>query len=607
MPAETSMPYTLGFDFGSESGRAVLVDVRNGREIASQVVPYTHGVIEHTLPGGGALGRDWALQHPLDYLEVLERGSRGCLRQSKVRPEEVIGIGTDFTACTMLPTRADGTPLCLTSEWKRHPHAWIKLWKHHAAQGWADRLNALARERQEPWLATYGGKISSEWLFPKVAQIADEAPEVYDAAERFIEAADWIVWQLTGRETRNACTAGYKAIWDDQLGYPSREFCAALHPKLVNLVDKLGDPIALGQKAGELTPAMAKRLGLKAGTAVAIGNVDAHVSVPACGVGGADGFGGDSANGVLVAIMGTSCCDILCGPEKRIVPGMCGVVKDGVVPGSYGFEAGQSGFGDHFAWLSRFLGKGDPGHATLERQAAVLGAGGSGLLSLDWWNGNRSVLVDADLTGLLLGLSLHTTPAEVYRALIEGLAFGLRMIIDTFVEHGVRIDRIIACGGLAEKNQLFMQVVADVCQRPIQIARSAQAPAVGSAIFAALAAGSHAGGYDALAVAARAMGGVKELSFAPIPANRAVYDRLFAEYRLLHDHFGRTQAVMKRLKAITHEASTSRAATSPAQPAGHRAKPKPKAKAKAKAKAKPKASVQAMVKPAVARAKAARR
>ncbi len=552
------MPYTLGFDFGSESGRAVLVDVRTGREVASQVVAYPHGVIDRALPGGGALGRDWALQHPADYLLVLERGARGCLRRARVKPEQVVGIGTDFTACTVLPTRADGTPLCLLPQWRKKPHAWIKLWKHHAAQPWADKLNALAASRGEPWLASYGGKISSEWLFPKVAQVADEAPEVYDAAERWIEAADWIVWQMTGVETRNACTAGYKAIWDDQRGFPSRDFCAALHPKLADLVGKLGSPVPLGGRAGSLTAPMAKRMGLNAGTAVAIGNVDAHVSVPACGVGGALGYGGDSANGVFVAIMGTSCCDILCGPEKRIVPGMCGVVKDGVVPGAYGFEAGQSGFGDHFAWLSRFLGKGDPGHDALERQAMAMGPGGSGLLALDWWNGNRSVLVDADLSGLLLGMNLHTSPAQVYRALIEGLAFGLRMIIDTFVDNGVRIDRIVACGGLPEKNRLFMQVCADVCKRPIQVARSAQAPAVGSAIFGALAAGKAAGGYDELAQAARAMGGLGKLRFAPDAANAAAYDALFAEYRRLHDHFGRADQAMKRVKTLAAAPQPSR-------------------------------------------------
>ena len=544
------MPYAIGYDFGSESGRAVLVDVADGREVAMAVLPYRHAVIDQALPNGTKLGHDWALQHPSDYLEVLEVTTKQVLKDSGIDPAQVIGIGTDFTACTVLPTTADGTPLCLLPQWAGTPHAWIKLWKHHAAQPWADRLNALAAERKEPWLIEYGGKISSEWLFPKVAQVADEAPQVYDAAAKFIEAADWIVWQLTGVETRNACTAGYKAIWSAERGYPTREFCAALHPKLANLVDKLGTPVPLGRKAGELTAAMAARMGLKAGTAVAVGNVDAHVSVPACGIGGADGYGGRSANGVLVAIMGTSCCDILCGPAKQVVPGMCGVVKDGVVPGSYGFEAGQSGFGDHFAWLSRFLGKGDPGHASLEQDAIAMGPGGSGLLALDWWNGNRSVLVDADLTGMLIGQNLQTTPAQVYRALIEGLALGMRQIIDTFGEHQVRIDRIIACGGLAEKNRLFMQTVADATGRTIQIARSAQAPAVGSAIFGAVAAGKSRGGFDSVADGAAAMGGLKELTFTPNPANKAVYDQLFGEYRKLHDYFGRTNPVMKTLKKL---------------------------------------------------------
>ncbi len=545
-----SATYAIGYDFGSESGRAVLVDVRNGREVAQAVHAYPHAVMDQRLPDGTKLGHDWALQHPADYLAVLEITTRQILKDSGIDPAQVIGIGTDFTACTVLPTTADGTPLCLLPQWSAHPHAWIKLWKHHAAQPWADRLNALAAERNEPWLIEYGGKISSEWLFPKVAQVADEAPAIYDAAAKFIEAADWIVWQLTGVETRNACTAGYKAMWSAERGFPSQAFCAALHPKLANLIEKLGTPVPLGRKAGELTAAMAARMGLKPGISVAVGNVDAHVSVPACGIGGAEGYGGNSANGVFVTIMGTSCCDILCGPAKQVVPGMCGVVKDGVVPGSYGFEAGQSGFGDHFAWLSRFLGKGDPGHEMLERDAIAMGPGGSGLLALDWWNGNRSVLVDADLTGLLIGQNLQTTRAQVYRALIEGLAFGMRQIIDTFDHHQVRIDRIIACGGLAEKNRLFMQTVADVTGRTIQIARSAQTPAVGSAIFGAVVAGKARGGWDNVAEAAAAMGGIKELSFTPNPANRAVYDQLFAEYRTLHDYFGRTNGVMKTLKKL---------------------------------------------------------
>jgi L-ribulokinase len=548
------MPYALGFDFGTESGRAVLVDVLDGREVATAVLKYPHLVMDRALPDGTKLGPDWALQHPEDYLLVLEKCTRKVLKESRIKPEQIIGIGTDFTACTVMPTTANGTPLCLLDKWRKEPNAWIKLWKHHAAQAWADRLNALAAERKEAWLATYGGKISSEWLFPKVAQVAAEAPKVYDAADKFVEGADWIIWQLTGVETRNACTAGYKAIWDAERGYPSRDFCTTFHPKLANLVEKLGEPVPLGQKAGELTPAMAKRMGLRPGIAVAVGNVDAHVSVPACGVGGTKGYGGTSANGVLVAIMGTSCCHILCGPQKRIVPGMCGVVKDGVLPGTYGFEAGQSGFGDHFAWLSRFLGKGDPGHAALEQEAQALGPGGAGLLALDWWNGNRSVLVDANLTGLLVGLNLQTTPAEVYRALIEGLAFGTRTIIDTFDKNGVRIDRIVACGGLPEKNRLFMQTIADVTGRSIQVARSAQAPAVGSAIFGAVAAGKLRGGYDSVEAAAKAMGGLKDLKFTPNGKHKRIYDALFTEYANLHDRFGRNEQVMKRLKLIRAQA-----------------------------------------------------
>jgi len=534
------MPYALGYDFGSESARCLLVNVQTGHEAGCAVHPYRHGVMTTALPTGEKLGADWALQDPRDWLECLEVTTRAVLRDSGIPASAIIGIGTACTACTVLPTRRDGTPLMYDDHWAREPHAWCKLWKHHAAQDWADRITALAHERKEPWLATYGGKISSEWLLPKVAQVAAESPTVARAAEQWVEAADWIVWQLTGVQTRNACCAGYKGLWDAERGWPTADFTAAVHPGLADLAEKLGPVLPIGQRAGTLTAAMATRLGLHPGIPVAVGIIDAHAALPACTA---------TAAGDLVAIMGTSCCHIVCAEDRVVVPGMCGVVKDGALPGLYGYEAGQAGFGDHFAWLSRLLGAGDPGHAALARDAAALGPAGSGLLALDWWNGNRSTLVDAHLSGVLVGLTLDTTPAQIYRALIEGLACGTRVIIEALTAHGVPVQRIIASGGLPEKNPLLMQVMADVTGRTIQVARSAQAGAVGAAIFGALAAGCDHGGHDDLSAAAAAMGGLQGTIYAPEPAHAPRYQALFSEYQRLYSYFGSTNSVMHALRA----------------------------------------------------------
>lgn len=554
--------YAIGVDFGSESGRALLVDIADGRELASAVHPYANGVIDERLPGSGArLEPDWALQDPNDYLEVLKTSVPAVLRESGVSPEDVVGLGIDFTACTMLPTTADGTPLCFLPEWRAHPHAWVKLWKHHAAQDEANKLNQIAAERGEPWLATYGGKISSEWFFPKAWQILDEAPEVYAAAGRLIEAADWVVWQLTGVETRNECTAGYKAIWSKAHGFPSEAFFRALDPRMERIVDEKMSRalLPLGARAGGLTAQAAAWTGLRPGTAVAAANVDAHVTLPATG---------GIEPGTMVMIMGTSTCDVMVAEQRAElpdVPGMCGVVDGGIVPGMLGYEAGQSGVGDIFAW---FVEHGVPPayhqeaqrqglglHTLLERQAALLRPGESGLLALDWWNGNRSTLVDVELGGLLVGMTLATTAPEIYRALIEATAFGTRAIIETLNSSGVPVRRLVAAGGLPERNRLLMQIYADVTGHEIGIVRSGQAPALGAAMHGAVAAGAAAGGYDDIAAAARHMGGLRAETYRPIPEHVALYNRLYADYKTLYDYFGRGQNdVMKRLRALRRAA-----------------------------------------------------
>lgn len=547
--------YSIGVDYGTQSGRAVLVEIGTGKEIATAVKPYSHGVMDEVLPNGVTkLENDWALQHPTDYMEVLETTIPNVLEQAKISADDVIGIGIDFTACTVLPINEFGTPLCLTEEFKNHPHSFVKLWKHHAAQDEANRLNEIAEARGEKFLQRYGGKISSEWLVPKLWQILNEAPEIYDATDQFVEATDWVTYQLTGDLKRNSCTAGYKAIWHKQDGYPAKEFFKALDERLENVVEeKLSNDIfPIGAKAGELTDQAAKLIGLNPGTAVAIANVDAHVAVPAVGI---------TEPGKLLMIMGTSTCHILLGDEEKVVPGMCGVVEDGVIPGLMGYEAGQSCVGDHFEWFTEncvpgsyyeeAAEKGVDIHQLLTEKAAKLQVGESGLIALDWWNGNRSTLVDADLTGVILGATLLTKPEEMYRALIEATAYGTRTIVEAFRNNGVPIHEVYACGGIAEKNELMMQIYSDVLNMDIRISASSQTPALGSAMFGAVAAGKERGGYDDIKDAAKEMARLKDSIYQPKQTSSEVYDQLFSEYSRLYDYFGRGENnVMKTLKRI---------------------------------------------------------
>lgn len=547
--------YAIGVDYGTQSGRAVLVDLLDGTEVADHVTPYTHHVIDETLPGTGMkLEHDWALQHPADYIEVLTTSVPQVIEMSGVSPADIIGIGIDFTACTMLPVNEAGEPLCLLDEYKENPHSWVKLWKHHAAQEEANSLNEIAEKRGERWLPRYGGKISSEWMIAKVWQILNEAPDIYDSADQFLEATDWVVSRMTGSIARNSCTAGYKSIWHKRDGYPGSDFFHALDPRLENLTDtKLrGQIYPLGTKAGELTPDMAERMGLRPGTAVAVGNVDAHAAVPGVGV---------VTPGKLVMAMGTSICHMLLGTEEKEVEGMCGVVEDGIIPGYFGYEAGQSAVGDIFEWYveeavpsyvkDAAAQEGISIHEWLEKKASAYKPGETGLLALDWWNGNRSVLVDTDLTGLLIGMTLQTKPEEIYRTLLEATAFGTRTIVDAFHSSGVEVNELYACGGLPQKNRLLMQIYADVTNREIYVAASKQTPALGAAMFAAVAAGKENGGYDTIVDAARHMARVREETYRPIPENVAVYNKLYQEYAKLHDYFGRGgNDVMKQLKAI---------------------------------------------------------
>jgi L-ribulokinase len=537
----------IGVDFGTLSGRAVVVAVEDGEELGSAVHEYANGVIDRQLPQTGApLPDQWALQDPEDWLEVLRSAVPAALADAGIAPAQVVGIATDFTASTPLPVLADGTPLCRVAELAGRPHAYPKLWKHHAAQPQADRINALARERGEPWLARYGGLISAEWEFAKALQVLEEDPECYARTDRWIEGADWIVWQLCGRETRNACTAGYKAIHQDG-HYPTADFLRALDERFADFVaDKVAAPLSpLGGRAGGLTAQAATWMGLPEGIAVAVGNVDAHVTAPAAGA---------IAPGQMLMIMGTSTCHVMNAESLAEVPGMCGVVDGGIVPGLWGYEAGQSGVGDIFGWLvdhavpplyhdeARARGLGV--HEYLSELAAAQEVGAHGLVALDWNNGNRSVLVDHELSGLIVGLTLATRAEDLYRALVEATAFGTRKILDTFAAAGVPVTELFAAGGLI-KNPFVMQVYADVTRMPLHIIGSDQGPALGSAIHAAVAAGA----YPDVFAASAAMGSVTRDAYVPGEQRADAYEPLYEDYTRLHDHFGRGgDDVMHRLR-----------------------------------------------------------
>ena len=551
--SELADPVVIGVDYGTLSGRAVVVRVGDGAELGTSVHPYAHGVMDRELSAtGAALPPDWALQDPSDYVEVLRRAVPAAVAASGVDPSRVIGIGTDFTACTVLPVLADGTPLCEVPELADRPHAYVKLWKHHSAQPQADRITAVAEARGERWLARYGGRISSEWEFAKGLQLLEEDPEVYARMERWVEAADWIVWRLCGTYVRNACTNGYKAIYQDGK-YPSGDYLAALNPDFAGFVeDKVAQPIGeLGALAGGLTAEAAGWTGLPEGIAVCVGNVDAHVTAPAAQA---------VDPGQMVAIMGTSTCHVMNSDRLGDVPGMCGVVDGGIVPGLWGYEAGQSGVGDIFGWfvdtcvppgyVQEAARRGLGVHEYLTELAVQQPVGAHGLVALDWHNGNRSVLVDHELSGLVVGQTLATRPEDTYRALIEATAFGTRTLIEAFEKSGVPVNELVIAGGLT-KNALLMQIYADVTRLPLSVTGSAQGPAVGSAMHAAVAAGA----YPDIHVAAGSMGSVRRAVYVPDEERAGGYDALFAEYTTLHDYFGRGENdVMHRLRRIRREA-----------------------------------------------------
>jgi L-ribulokinase len=545
--------YVVGVDYGTLSGRALVVRVSDGEEIGTAVHEYPHAVMDAELAATGEkLPPEWALQVPQDYREVLQKAVPAAIAVAGIGPADVIGIATDFTASTPMPVLADGTPMCEVPGFETRPHAYVKLWKHHAGQAQADRINALAREREESWLPRYGGFISSEWEYAKALQLVEEDPEIFERMDHWVEAADWIVWQLCGAYVRNACTAGYKGILQDG-EYPSSDFEAALNPAFEGFAaEKLRHPIGqLGDRAGGLTAEAAAWTGLPEGIAVAVGNVDAHVTAPAAKA---------VEPGQMLAIMGTSTCHVMNGSHLADVPGMCGVVDGGIMAGLFGYEAGQSGVGDIFAWYvknqvpGRYFDDADAAGKSVHQHLTDLAfeepVGAHGLVALDWHNGNRSVLVDTNLSGVIVGQTLATRAEQGYRALLESTAFGTRTIVETFNAAGVPVTEFVVAGGLL-KNPHLMQMYADVLRLPLSTIDSDQGPALGSAIHAAAAAGA----YATVADAGEAMGRVERGKYQPNQEAADAYDRLFAEYQLIHDYFGRgANDVMKRLKAMRKEA-----------------------------------------------------
>jgi L-ribulokinase len=522
----------------------VLLDLAGGAELASTVVAYPHGVIDRELPHTREhLPPDWALQDPDDWVLVLESGVPRVLEQAGVDPADVIGLGVDVTSCTVLPVDSAGTPLCKFEHWRGRRHAWPKLWKHHAAQPVADRLTEVALERGEDFLPRYGGRISSEWYFPKLIELWLEDRQAYQEAHAFIEATDWIVWYLTGLERRQACTAGYKAMWSADDGLPSAGYFAAAYPGFDTPAEKLGLEFApLGTLAGKLRPEVAQSVGLPETVSVAVGNVDSFVSFPGCGV---------ERPGTYVTVVGTSICDMVVHPDEIRLPGITGVVRDGILPGLYGYEAGQVAVGDMLAWYVETLAS-EAGFAELERAAAGIGPGETGLLALDWWNGNRSILADADLSGAILGLTLQTGSDQLYRALLEAIAFGNRRIVENFVEHGLAIDEIVACGGIAERSPLLMQLFADTTGLTVHVPDSSEIPARGSALFGGVAAGAF--GDIGAAIAATKPSVAR--SYRPDPRATTIYDQVYEIYRSLYDLLGSSQVgLLHGLKRIRQERS----------------------------------------------------
>ena len=538
--------YVIGTDFGTLSGRTVLVDTATGEELAESVLAYAHGVMDGQIPTGKKLPANYALQYPTDYLEVLRTTIPDVIRKASVSAEDITAMAMDFTACTVLPIDAEGCPLCMKKEYENEPHAYVKLWKHHGAQKYADEINALAKQRGEAWLDIYGGKISCEWALPKILEVLREAPDIYKNTHRFTEAADWLSLVLTGEETHSAAFAGYKALWNKETGYPADEFMTALDAGLSGIVGtKLSENVlGVDSIAGYLCAEGARLTGLPEGVPVAMPMIDGHAGITALNVTG---------EGDMMMILGTSSCQMINSTVKTNIDGICGYVDGAVIPEYCTYEAGLAGVGDVFDWFvhnevpesyeAEAKERGIGIHKLLREKAMKLVPGESGLLALDWLNGNRNILVNSNLSGMILGLNLGTKAEEIYRALIEATAYGTRVIFEQYEKYGLSINKVCVGGGIAQKDEMMMQIYADVLGKELCVAGTTQAGALGSAIYASVAAGI----YPDVVTAAAHMSRPPIKSYTPIPENVSVYNTLYGEYRRLYDYFGKENQVMERL------------------------------------------------------------
>lgn len=553
------MRFSLGIDYGTNSVRALIVDCATGAEFGLGVVDYPSGhqgiLLDKT-------DHNLARQNPADYLYGLERSVRAALAEASRKPgfspDAIVGIGVDTTGSSPIPVDASNVPLALDPKWKDNLNAQCWLWKDHTSHREAAEITRLAAEHRPRFIAKCGNTYSSEWFWSKIWHCRNVAPEVFDAAFSWVELADWIPSVLAGigdprQIRRGVCMAGHKALYSEEWGgLPDKEFLKLLDPKIADLRERLYETAYdASHAAGTLCPEWAEKLGVKAGIPVAIGEMDVHYGAIGSGV----------REGTLVKVIGTSTCDcgvVSASTKAPDIPGICGIVKGAILPGYYGIEAGQSAVGDIFKWWVEVVCQGDASlHDTLTREARELRPGQSGLLALDWNNGNRTILVDPMLTGLLLGQTLYTTRAEIYRALIEATAFGARAIIERIKEYGVPVENVVCAGGIAEKNPFAMQVYADITGCTIRVAGSGQACALGAAVSAAVIAGVH----PDFPAAQAAMTSLKPEAYEPDPERQKVYDELYALYRQVHDAFGGVNRsadlsqVMKKLIAIKTQAS----------------------------------------------------
>ena len=541
--------YSIGIDFGTEEARAMLVDM-NGNCVKDAAFRYPHGVMSEQLPDGTLLRPGFALQHPQDYIDAIHTMLNRLSQEFPEKMKQVIGIGVDFTQCTMMPVDKMGQPLCFQEKYKSEPYAYAKLWKHHGAQKQAEYMTEVAKDREEGFLEYYGNQIYAEGMFPKILETYENQITVYKDADQFIELADWIPFYLTGSQKRSQSIAGCVALWTPESGYPDQKYFEAVASGFGDVAEKLTlDLVPVGTAVGYLKETFVKEFGFSSSIPVAAGLGDCQAAFVGCGL---------AEEHILLSVMGTSSCDMLIDKKGVGIPGLYGVSSGSMIPAFYGYEAGQATMGDLFAWFSKnwipekYKKEAEQQKISifdyLNELAKKYEPGQTGLLALDWWNGNRSVLLDTDLSGLILGLDMNTRCEEVYRTLIEALAFGKRRIVEQFQQYGISVDKLYATGGVANKNPFLMQLFSDVIGIPVYISAAENGSCLGSAIYGATAAGAAAGGYDSLGEAAAKMGGEVNKIYRPQEAYREAYNKLYEEYKILHDYFGIKNTVMKRLK-----------------------------------------------------------